>query len=52
VLCRQPLDPRHRYFKVRGDDGDIYNLRYDLASDAWEPALFSAGARGPRLAST
>ena len=46
------LDPRHRYFKVRGDDGDIYILRHDVPSDAWELTLFSAGARGPRLSST
>jgi hypothetical protein len=46
------LDPEHRYFKVRGDDGDIYILRHDVPSDAWELTLFSAGGRGPRLSST
>jgi hypothetical protein len=46
------LDPRHRYFKVRGDDGDTYILRYDVPTDTWELTLFSAGARGPRLSST
>ena len=45
------LDPEHRYFKVRGDDGDIYILRYDVPSDAWELTLFSAGERGPQLSS-
>ena len=45
------LDPEHRYFKVRGDDGDTYILRYDVPSDAWELTLFSAGGRGPRLSS-
>jgi hypothetical protein len=44
---------QHRYFKVRGDDGDIYILRYDVPSDIWELTLFSAGgSRGPRLSST
>jgi hypothetical protein len=46
------LDPRHRYFKVRGDDGDTYILRYDVPTDTWELTLFSAGARGPRQSST
>jgi len=46
------LDPGHRYFKVRGDDGDIYILRYDVPSDCWELTLFSARGRGPRLSST
>jgi hypothetical protein len=46
------LDPEHRYFKVRGDDGDTYILRYDVPSDAWEVTLFSASGRGPRLSST
>jgi hypothetical protein len=26
----------HRYFKVRGDDGSVYLLRYDDAADQWE----------------
>lgn len=46
------LDPERRYFKVRGDDGDIYILRYVVPSDAWERTLFSAGGRGARLSST
>jgi hypothetical protein len=24
------LDPAHRYFKVRGDDGGVYILRHDV----------------------
>jgi hypothetical protein len=43
------LDPERRYFKVRGDDRDIYILRYDVPSDAWERTLFSAGGRGGAL---
>lgn len=47
------LDPEHRYFKVRGDDGDTYILRHDVPSDGWELILFNAGGgRGPRLSST
>jgi len=47
------LDPEHRYFKVLGDDGDIYILRHDVPSDGWELILFNAGGgRGPRLSST
>lgn len=37
------LDPERRYFKVRGDDGGIHILRYDVPSDVWERTLFSAG---------
>ena len=47
------LDPQHRYFKVRGDDGDVYILRHDVPSDDWELILFNAGGgRAPRLSST
>jgi hypothetical protein len=47
------LDPQHRYFKVRGDDGDTYILRHDVPSDGWELTLFNAGGgRTPRLSST
>ena len=30
----------HRYFKVKGDDGAGYILRYDTSTDAWELTLF------------
>jgi hypothetical protein len=47
------LDPDHRYFKLRGDDGGIYILRYDLDTDAWEMTLFDSGMRDEtRLSST
>jgi hypothetical protein len=32
------LDPQHRYFKVRADDGREYVLRHHIASDEWELA--------------
>jgi hypothetical protein len=28
------------YFKVRGDDGNLYILRLDEAQDAWELIMF------------
>jgi hypothetical protein len=47
------LDPAHSYFKLRGDDGGIYVLRYDRASDCWEMILFDSGTReDTRLSST
>ena len=35
------LAPDHRYFKVKGDDGDIYILRHDTAADRWELTMFA-----------
>jgi len=40
------LAPDHRYFKVKGDDGDVYIVRYSNAADAWELTMFS-GRRRP-----
>jgi hypothetical protein len=37
------LAPDHRYFKVRGGDGDIYILRYDGLADSWELTMFRRG---------
>ncbi len=39
------LGPDHRYFKVRGHDGDTYILRYDTAADHWEMTLFRRAER-------
>jgi hypothetical protein len=30
------LGPDHRYFKVRGDDGVTYIVRYDEHRDEWD----------------
>lgn len=30
------LAPEHRYFKLRGDDGDLYILRYGLPEEQWQ----------------
>ena len=47
------LDPTHRYFKLRGDDGGIYLVRHDTATDHWELTLFDSGTRDEtRLSST
>jgi len=34
------LAPDHRYFKVIGDDGALYIIRYDVASLGWEMTFF------------
>ncbi|HEX6212418.1 MAG TPA: hypothetical protein VF136_16680 [Methylomirabilota bacterium] len=41
------LGPDHRYFKLRGHDGDTYIVRHDISSGAWELTLFESGAGGP-----
>jgi hypothetical protein len=47
------LDPGHRYFKLKGDDGGVYILRYDAHADIWEMTLYDSGSRGEtRLSST
>jgi hypothetical protein len=47
------LDPRHRYFKLRGDDGGVYLLRQDTIEDRWEMTLYDSGRRDDtRLSST
>jgi len=39
------LDPRHSHFKVKGDDGGIYILRYDQGTDSWKMILYNSGTR-------
>ena len=47
------LDPTHRYFKLHGDDGGIYLVRNNTATDQWELTLFDSGTRDEtRLSST
>lgn len=36
------LAPDHRYFKLAGDDGDVYILRFGLPADRWELTMFSS----------
>jgi hypothetical protein len=47
------LDPNHRYFKLRGDDGAVYLMRHDTGSERWDLTLFDSGRRKEtRLSST
>jgi hypothetical protein len=39
------LGPDHRYFKLRGDDGDTCIIRHDEATDRWELTMLE---RNPR----
>jgi hypothetical protein len=39
------LAPDHRYFKVEGDDGDVYILRHSSVADSWELTMFVRGQR-------
>jgi hypothetical protein len=34
--------PDHCYFKVRGDDGNLYILRLDEPHDRWELVMFQS----------
>jgi hypothetical protein len=36
------LAPDHRYFKLRGADGDTYLVRHEERSDIWELTMFRA----------
>jgi hypothetical protein len=38
------LSPDHRYFKVHDARNDVYVLRHDVATDAWELVQFRAAA--------
>jgi hypothetical protein len=39
------LAPDHRYFRLKGDDGDVYLVRHDGTSDAWELTCSSEATR-------
>jgi hypothetical protein len=36
------LGPDHRYFKVRGENGGLYLVRYDCGRDEWELTLYAS----------
>jgi hypothetical protein len=38
------LAPDHRYFKVRGDDGDVYIVRQETSSGEWTLSGFRRGS--------
>ena len=40
------LAPDHRYFKLKGDNGDTYLVRHDERSDTWELTMFRAALVG------
>jgi hypothetical protein len=37
------LAPDHRYFKLKGDDGDTYIVRHNPATGEWDLTLFEKG---------
>jgi hypothetical protein len=37
------LSPDHRYFKVKGVDGELYVLRHDIRLEFWELEAFEGG---------
>jgi hypothetical protein len=37
------LAPDHRYFKLKGEDGDEYIIRHDRVSGGWELTMFRRG---------
>ena len=47
------LSPEHRYFKVKGEDGDTYILRYDEIRHEWTLGAYfrtqvpAPGGKGP-----
>ena len=47
IEVRRVLDrwiaPDHRYFKILGDDGGTYILRYGGLADRWELTLYDSG---------
>ncbi|MFZ0241329.1 MAG: hypothetical protein WAL90_06740 [Desulfobacterales bacterium] len=36
------LSPDHRYFKIKGDDGDLYIIRHDPRQGLWELTFYRA----------
>lgn len=36
------LDPTHRYFKLRGDDDNVYLVRHDTLTGEWELIFYQA----------
>jgi hypothetical protein len=40
------LSPEHRYFRVKGEDGDTYILRHDEMSGEWTLGAYTRTPRG------
>ena len=47
AVVDQWLAPDHRYFKLRGSDGDIYIVRHDVMTESWELTMFERGGARP-----
>lgn len=47
AVVDQWLAPDHRYFKLRGSDGDIYIVRHDVMAETWELTMFERGGSRP-----
>ncbi len=39
----QWLAPDHRYLKLRGEDGNVYIVRYSAPDDSWELTMYARG---------
>jgi hypothetical protein len=48
AVLDQWLAPDHRYFKLQGDDGNIYLVRHDVTSGTWELTMFQQGGGAHR----
>jgi hypothetical protein len=44
-VIRRWLDPRHRYFKLRGDDGGTCLPRHETVDDRWALTRYDSGRR-------
>ena len=40
------LAPDHGYFRLKGDDGDVYIVRYSEATAEWEVTMFQRSGAG------
>ncbi|HWP84566.1 MAG TPA: hypothetical protein VNN17_05215 [Terriglobia bacterium] len=46
-VCDQWLGPETAYFKVRGNDQNLYILEHDRLADEWRLASFRSQSRRP-----
>lgn len=44
AVLDQWLAPDHRYFKLRGPEGETYIVRHDVRSQRWELTMFGRGS--------
>ena len=43
------LAPDHRYFKLKGDDGAVYIILYDVDQDQWQLTMFDSLPAGQNI---